>query len=61
MVKKSDKNYTCPECQSTETVGAGKYLTKKWGYRPRRKCKKCAHTFYVPIKTKREVDSEKVV
>ncbi len=49
MAEKMVREYICPQCGSDESVGAGSYLTKKWGNRPRRKCKRCATTFYAPI------------
>lgn len=40
------KQQHCPDCGSSETVRHGYNLTKKWGNRARRKCKRCATTFY---------------
>lgn len=40
------KNQVCPECGSTNLGHHGYVLTKKWGKRPRLKCKRCASTFY---------------
>lgn len=41
-----DRKIKCPECGYTETVRHGFNLTKSKGNRARRKCKRCAHTFY---------------
>jgi len=46
-VKKTLPNKPCPKCGHEDTVGHGYNLTKKLGNRARRKCKKCASTFYV--------------
>jgi transposase-like protein len=40
------KKQRCPDCGSTDTVRDGFNLTKKWGNKARRKCKRCATTFY---------------
>jgi len=56
----SDK-YKCPECGSEDTVKAGRQLTKIWGNRPRRKCKKCATTFYVEYNKQEDKNEQKVV
>jgi len=43
------EKYRCPECGSEDTIKAGSMLTKRWGRRPRRKCNKCATTFYADV------------
>ncbi len=46
MGKKKLPNVPCPRCGNLETVGHGTNNTKKAGIRYRRKCNKCASTFY---------------
>ena len=42
-----DKKYLCPKCNNSwETVRHGTNNTVSNGERQRRKCKKCARTFY---------------
>jgi len=45
--KKVLENMPCPKCGYDDTVGHGSNLTKRGGNRRRRKCKRCASTFYV--------------
>ena len=43
---RESKEEVCPDCGSKDTRNHGFVLTKKWGNRRRRKCYKCASTFY---------------
>ena len=47
MGKRILGNVSCPKCGYEDTVGHGSNLTVKEGNRRRRKCKRCARTFYV--------------
>ncbi len=46
MSKKQLGEMVCPKCGYEDTVGHGSNLTKRGGDRRRRKCKRCASTFY---------------
>ena len=48
-MNKKEKQYSCPKCGCEDTVRHGFNLTVKEGSRQRRKCKKCAHTFYESV------------
>ena len=50
MTKKLLGEMVCPKCGYKDTVGHGSNLTKSGGNRRRRKCKRCASTFYVEDK-----------
>lgn len=42
----------CPRCGSTDTNKHSFVLTKKYGKRRRRKCKRCASVFYEKMEEK---------
>ena len=46
MGKKRLGEMECPKCGYADTVGHGSCLSIRGGNRHRRKCKRCACTFY---------------